>query len=300
MVTIIKYLGILSLSCLVITCSSAAPRKAKYVSPVQPDRNRDAPPSVAIMPFDNNTSEDGIEILVRKSFYNHFSSKNYRDIELTEIDRGLRILANNSLSSWRDLTPAELGNFFHADFLIYGRVKEFKKVFLGIYSQIILRLELEMIDCVHGNLFFGKTIIKRSHEGGLPFSLFGIIPATLRSSLHMKKEKTVDLVESASRDLVEQIPEFPYSGDLPYPIDIQVASFLEEELARRTLKEFEGRGLRPRIEAVTLEGRIWHRIILGPYFSMPEAEKARDGILRGTAFKPILIRPSPETSREKR
>ena len=102
MAAIIKYLGILSLSCLVIACSSAAPQIAKYVSPVQTGGNGDAPPSVAIMPFDNQTSEDGIEILARKSFYNHFSSKNYRDIELTEIDHGLRILANNSSSSWRE------------------------------------------------------------------------------------------------------------------------------------------------------------------------------------------------------
>ncbi|MBP1742850.1 MAG: hypothetical protein H6Q48_5143, partial [Deltaproteobacteria bacterium] len=41
------------------------------------------------MPFDNLASDEEMGSVVRRSFYNHFSSKNYRDIELGAVDRAL-------------------------------------------------------------------------------------------------------------------------------------------------------------------------------------------------------------------
>ncbi len=278
-----------------IGCTSIIPRDIQdYTSPEKIDKEDSTPKTVVVMPFDNETDENGIEILVRKSFYNHFSSKNYRDLELAAIDRGLTIFVEKPPSSWRDLSPSSIGEFFHADYIIYGRVRELKKIFLGIYSQIILKLEIEMVDCKNGNLILGKTVIKRSHEGGLPFSLFGIIPAALRSGLHMKEEKTIELVERANRELVRQIPELPAPPFIPYFIEIQVASFLDPERAQQTMKEFQGRGYNPRIETVKIENRIWHRILLGPYYNFPEAEKVRDRIVRNYHFKPIFIHRYPE------
>ena len=44
------------------------------------------PKIVAVMPFQNDTQEIGIANQVRKAFYNHFSSKPYRDVELPVVD----------------------------------------------------------------------------------------------------------------------------------------------------------------------------------------------------------------------
>ena len=61
------------------------------------------------------------------------------DLELTEVDGGLAILTNNSTSSWKDLKPSEIGEFLHADYIIYGRVKEFRKVRLVFSSPAVRR-----------------------------------------------------------------------------------------------------------------------------------------------------------------
>lgn len=281
---------------LLSACASIPPQNSGYVSNTRISETDHAPKSVIIMPFDNDTTEKGIEILARKSFYNHFSSKNYRDFELDETDHGLEMLTKGSPASWRDLSPSRVGKFFHADYVIYGRVRSYKKIFLGIYSQISLGLELEMIDCSNGDLLFGKTVIQRSHDGGLPFSLFGIIPAALRSGLHMKEERTIELVDRVNRELVELIPEPPAVPVIPYFVEIQIASFLENERAQQTLKEFEGEGLNPRIEIINLDGKIWNRVILGPYYNLPEAERIRDRIARNTGFRPIFIHHYPEAT----
>ena len=140
------------LSFLFTTCSSIAPRDIEYVSSLQMSQMDDTPKSVVIMPFDNDTSEIGIELLIRKSFYNHFSSKNYRDFELNEVDRGLKILENSSSTLLKDISPPNIGKFFHADYVVYGRVKEYKKLFLGIYSQIILEVKLKMVESEDGKV----------------------------------------------------------------------------------------------------------------------------------------------------
>jgi len=288
------FLRVIPLSVLLFACTSMTIKNGEYISALQWVQEDDTPKIVVIMPFDNETSEKDIEILVRRSFYNHFSSKNFRDFELSEVDRVLEKIQLYSSQPWRDLSISSLGNYFHADYFIYGRVKEFKKIFLGIYSQIMLKVELEMVEGKSGDVVWGKAVARRSHDGGLPFSLFDVVPAALRSGIHMKKDKTIELVDRVNRELTEQIPEPPNPPIIPFFVEIQVASFLENRLAQKTLKEFEGKGLSPRIEKVTLGDRLWHRIILGPYHNLPEANKIRERIAQDSQFQPIFIHHYPK------
>jgi hypothetical protein len=66
---------------LLLSCSSLGSQRAMdSTSPAWLPKD-EPPPTVAVMPFDNLTSDEEMGTLVRKSFYNHFSSKNFRDIE---------------------------------------------------------------------------------------------------------------------------------------------------------------------------------------------------------------------------
>ncbi|RLD91305.1 MAG: hypothetical protein DRJ13_17540, partial [Bacteroidetes bacterium] len=56
---------------------------------VAPDYNKDRPLSVAILPFENLTQEKGASDLLRRLFYNNFSSLAYKDIELSTINAKL-------------------------------------------------------------------------------------------------------------------------------------------------------------------------------------------------------------------
>ena len=103
------------------------------------------------------------------------------------------------------------------------------------------------------------------------------------------EEKTIELVDKVSRELVGQIPEPSSPDPSPYQIEIQVASFLERRLAQETQKGLEGKGLVARIEMVTLNNQVWHRVLLGPYHNLPEAEKVRGKIMENTSFQPIFI-----------
>ncbi|MDY7038264.1 MAG: DUF799 family lipoprotein [Thermodesulfobacteriota bacterium] len=290
--SIFKTIFTIYLLLLSLACASTSNRDISALHWAEEDNSAK---KVIILPFVNDTPEKDIEIVVRKSFYNHFSSKNYHDIELSEVDQVLTILHHVSLRTWRDLSPINLGELFHADYIIYGIVKKFAKIFMGIYSQIMLKVKLEIVEGKSGNVVWRKTIVKRSHEGGIPFNPFGILPAALRSGLHMKEERTLDLIDRLNRILAEQIPEPPGPATLPFFIDIQVASFSERERALKMIKEFDGKGYNPRLETVTLGDRLWHRILLGPYYMLSEAEKIRNAVRQNSKLQPIFIHHYPGT-----
>jgi len=258
-------------------------------SPVDSVKATGDPGSVVVLPFENLTSEPDLENLVRKSFYSHLTTKNYRDIELNDVDRALDVHQGTSAKTWKDLSAAGLGDLFHADFLIFGKVLEYTKVFAGIYSQIALKVEVEMVDGKTGEGFWWKTVIQRSHEGGVPFSLFGIIPEALRAGFHMQKERTLDLIERVSRELVEAIPDAPASRVSTFFLDIQVASFLEEGLALKTRQELQEKGYAARVESAGIGDRTWYRVLVGPYPTAAEAGKVKASLSEDPKFKPILI-----------
>jgi hypothetical protein len=252
-------------------------------------QGRDGPGTAVVLPFENLTPEPELESLVRKSFYSHFTLKAYRDIELTEVDRALEMLRNTSAKPWKEHTSTSLGRFFHADFVIYGKVLEYDKFFAGIYSQITLKVEVEVVDGKTGTGLWQKTVIQRSREGGVPFSLLGIIPDTVRSGLHMRQERTQDLIERVSRELVEAIPDPPARSASPFFLDIQVASFLEKGLADKVRQDLQEKGFQARLESAAIGDRTWHRVLLGPYREAAEAERVRASVSGDPRFKPILI-----------
>ena len=108
-------------------------------------RIEDGPKMVAVLPFINETEEEGIHILVRDSFYGQLSALNYYDLELKRLDDTLQAFQKSSGRAWGDLLPAEMGELLHADLIIFGKVKSLKRYFLGIYSQIALEVEVEMV-----------------------------------------------------------------------------------------------------------------------------------------------------------
>ena len=136
---------------------------------------------------------------------------------------------------------------------------------------------------------WNKTLIERSHEGGVPFDLIGIPLVAARSGYHLRDANTIRLIDHTCRKLVKEIPDPESPGLSPFMIDVQVASFLEQDRAVKALQGLESKGLQPRMETITLGDRRWHRILLGPYREVSEARKWKDSIASQTKFQPILV-----------
>ena len=166
----------------------------------------DLPITVAVMPFQNDTEEIGIAAQVRKAFYNHFSSKPYRDVELSVIDEKIVQLEKSSGKSALDIKPEEICQALGCDGVVYGRITDYKKVYAAIYSQLGAEAEVWMVNTKTGNEILRIKDSVRYHEGGVPTSPLGAIMTAVSTAMNIREIQQVRLVNELSYKFNEKIP----------------------------------------------------------------------------------------------
>ena len=186
--------------------SCAAIKEATKKEPVMTVPEGELPTMVAVMPFQNDTPEIGIANQVRRAFYNHFSSKPYRDIELNMIDEKVVHLEKSSGKSVLDLKPEEICGTIGCDGLIYGRIIDYKKVYAGVYSQLGAEVEVWMVNTKTGKETFRLRDSVRYHEGGVPTSPLGIIMTAVSTAMNLREIQQVRMVNELCYKLNEKIP----------------------------------------------------------------------------------------------
>jgi hypothetical protein len=205
------------------------------------------------------------------------------------VDEALAVFERSFKEKWQELSPVTLGKLFRCNYLLYGEVNKFKTLFLGLYSQVAIGVHIKLVETVQGNVVWQKELVKRAHDGGIPFSLFNIIPEFLRCSMHIKQEAKLSLVEKACRELADELPDPPKSAVSVIIVDIQVASFTEKNRAIKNMKELKAKGFNARIEKVMLANGAWYRIMLGPFYDQQEAIISKRRIEKDPRFQPFFI-----------
>jgi len=270
-----------------LSCTSIRP-SPEQKTPL-PWPHKDKSPALVILPFENTTEEEDLNNIFRQSLANDLSEINYRNLKLSEVDEALAILERSFKEKWQDLSPVTLGKLFRCNYLLYGEVNKFKTLFLGVYAQSAIGIHIKLVETVHGNVVWQKELVKRAHDGGIPFSLFNIIPEFLRCSMHIKEETKISLIEKACRELADEIPAPPKPAASVFIVDIQVASFTEKNRAIKTMKDLKAKGFDARIEKVMLANGAWYRIILGPFYDQQEAIISKRRIEKDPRFQPFFI-----------
>ncbi|MGC8796574.1 GNA1162 family protein [Thermodesulfovibrio sp.] len=164
------------------------------------------PKTVAILPFENKTEELGIANQVRKAFYNHFSSKPYRDIELSIVDEKIIQLEKSKGKNILEIPPKEICEALGCDGLIYGRVTDYKKIYAVAYSQLGIEAEVWMI-----NTRTGKEVLRlkdsvRYHEGGIPLSPLSAVMTAISTAMNIRDIQQVRMLNELCYKFNEKIP----------------------------------------------------------------------------------------------
>ena len=272
---------------IILSCASTIPSPEQQTPLPWPDKEKS--PTLVILPFENTSDDKDLNIIFRRSLANHLSAKNYRDLKLSEVDEALAILERSFKQKWQDLSPVTLGKLFRCDYLLYGEATTYKTLFLGLYAQSAIGVHIKLVETVHGKAIWEEELVKRAHEGGIPFSPLSIIPTFVRSSMHMKEETKITLVEKTCRELAAELPDPPKPAVSVFIVEIQVASFTEENCAVKIMEELKSEGYAARIEKVILSNGTWYRIILGPYYDKQEAAMSKHHIEKDLRFQPFFI-----------
>ncbi len=272
---------------------------------------------ICVLPFTDQTGTEGLAAYIRQSFAGHLSIKRFSDAELYEIDARLDTLTGD----WRNQPAQRLGKTLQCDALVYGQVTTAKRLYLGLYSQLTLEGGIRVVDAATGQSLVAESYATKFRAGALPLSPFEIVPDAIMSLRNMTDTQLVRAIDDLGRHLADTVPDLPAIPPVPQvtqplsppPIKIppvgrdapqapaqveqeryqvQVASFSTPREAQQAARLLRDKGYRPAIAETTGTAQVRHRVLVGPFPSIYEAQQVSAQIQKILRVTPMVVRTS--------
>jgi hypothetical protein len=174
------------------------------------------PRKVAILPFVNNTSTPEAGMLVRRMFYNFFSSLNYRDLEPFDIDENLRLnKLYADVAGGKKVSPQKLGQLLGVDAVIFGDVIRLGKIFALVYSDNQAGLRAKMVSCDTGQTIWELEHTAHLEDGDVPISPIGLATAVFKTALSHTQASHMKAASELCMAMVATIPNPPGVSNPP-------------------------------------------------------------------------------------
>ena len=167
---------------------------------------KNPPRSVAILPLVNRTESDQAFEVVRRTFYNHFSSLRYVDLELYQVDARLKQAELVDAEEVAKTSPQELGQILGTDAVIFGEVTHYDRVYAAVYSQVAVGARLRMIDAKTGKLLWKGEHTARKHQGGVSTTPVGLILTAISTAANIREIELFRTSDDLFRTMVQSIP----------------------------------------------------------------------------------------------
>jgi hypothetical protein len=164
------------------------------------------PNRVAILPFYSKNYE--ASKIVTNAFYNFFSILPYEDVEISEI---YDIFHKKTFNiNTKKETLNKICNQLEVDGLIYGNVKNFGKLYLGLYSEVSVGAKLKFYNCNTQKIIFTFDNVAKKREGGISTTPFGLALNALLSAYNLRKLQVYRAAEDLFRNIPKIIPHRKY------------------------------------------------------------------------------------------
>lgn len=168
------------------------------------------PHKVAILPFVNRTSDPQATEVVRRMFYNFFSSKNYLDLELSPTDDTLKNRGlYRAVASGQSVPASKLGSLLGVDGIIEGEVLTYGRTFALVYAEAQAGLKARMVSTADGTVIWEYEHTAHLREGDVPLSLAGLAGTLVKTYLRYQKNSAVKAATDLCLHMVETIPDPP-------------------------------------------------------------------------------------------
>lgn len=190
--------------------------------PIIPEKSQ-LPHRVAVLPFVNKTSDPNAARIVRKMFYNFFSSLNYLDVELSLVESALKKKGlYQTVISGEKVSPQKLGQILGVDAVILGDVISFGKVYAVLYTEARAGLRARLMSCRTGRAIWEWEHTTGLRKGDVPLSLTGLAKALVTSLISYKQAEAVKAATALCMEMVDTIPNPPAIMEPPPRIRVFV------------------------------------------------------------------------------
>lgn len=171
------------------------------------DKDR-LPYKVAIVPFVNQTSNPEAGSIVRKMFYNFFSSLNYLDLEPFAIDDNLkRNELYQKIVSGEAVSAAHLGHLLGVDAVIFGEVTSLGKTYALVYADNSAGLRAKMVRCDSDQVIWELEHSIHIQDGDVPLSLTGLAATIVKTAITHHKASHLQAAAELCLQMVATIPD---------------------------------------------------------------------------------------------
>jgi len=166
------------------------------------------PEHIAVLPIEGEGKAEDLNEL-RVTFFNHIGSKNYRDMELADIDSKLFLAQQQTGKKWRDMTPKEVADILGVQGLMYLNVVGIDKIYAGVYGSLTVTLDVKFVEAETGRIIWHKEDKVVRQSGGVPLSPWSAISTAISSALVLRDTVKIELFDKLCRQIAGDLPEPP-------------------------------------------------------------------------------------------
>jgi len=215
------------LVCLAFSVVGCPKTESDAVLAVHPDYQRLKPRSIAVLPFDNMSTDLDATPLIRPIVAKRLRYKGYRVPGLKGVDETLQeagVLIAHDVYSF---TPEELGEILSVDAVMFGTVTDFSTKYAVLAASVTVSLRLELADCETGEILWQNE--QRASRNTIIESLVtllmyqdeiekGVAVVAAENAIFAALEDYYPYAEEVCKKGLSPLPPGP-KGERPYPWD---------------------------------------------------------------------------------
>jgi hypothetical protein len=175
-----------------------------------PPADAGLPRRVAVLPFVNRTPNPEAAVVLRRMFYNFFSSLAYADVEPGVVDASLEasgLMAD--VVAGRLPALERLGRLLDADALIVGEALSLGQTFAVFYANQQAGLRARLIDCRSGRVLWEAERTTTVHAGDVPLSIPGLAASLVKTAITYQQANVLGAAAELCMQMVAGIPVPP-------------------------------------------------------------------------------------------
>ncbi len=242
---------------------------------------------VQAIPYRRHFDAEAKRRLMRQMLYGFISPHRPRDVELGRVDRVTGGFPVTNPARYR-LVGRQLG----CDWLLTGRITDFDVDYFGIYSNIRIGAELQLVRASTGKVLWSGRHLAQSRDGAVPLSPIDLAVGAMKAAGNLTPDQLEAVAANLARRLVRTMP---LEADNPFLVAARRNRIYQVVARSLNLRQGPGTGYAVRrvlrgAERVSLleaaKGGSWCRV------------QTRDGAVGYAArrfLRPVIDSASQET-----
>jgi hypothetical protein len=131
---------------------------------VAADYEKYKPKIIAVLPMDNLSFEEGVEVALYQKVYQQLTSRGYAKVSVDHVSSVMKKLGVTVPGLLAGFSSTQLGNELHADGLLLGQIEQAASVHQAVYDAVVVSCSLRLIDSRTGKTLWHAEQWRTAHR----------------------------------------------------------------------------------------------------------------------------------------